>query len=112
MEHPEEPATTETVQQLSPEDHGRWLVTTKTSKHIWDLDAGTYQRIPGSDGPQFPWDGRAVHLARVSAWPKVGDKSLIWFDDPSMPDALEQWRRSSTVLRIERLPSQTPPAES
>lgn len=96
--------TEQSVLELGPGDHGRWLITTKSSRHMWDLDAGTYQRLPGDDGPAFDWDGRVVRITKVDRWPAVGGKSLIWFDDPEMPDELEQWRRSATIVSIERLP--------
>jgi hypothetical protein len=34
------------VADLGPDMSGRWEVTTRTSRHIWDLDRGTYGRHP------------------------------------------------------------------
>jgi hypothetical protein len=100
-----EPA--QTVDCLGPDSRGRWLITTKSSQHIWDLDARTYQRLPGTGGSQFACDGEVVRLTRVERWLEVGDKSFIWFDDPDMPDGLKHWRRSSTLQRTEPLPSRS-----
>jgi hypothetical protein len=103
MDESERSNSLETVQQLGPDSRGRWLITTKTSRHVWDLDACTYQRLPGDDAPPFSWDARVVRLTRVDQWPVVGEKSLIWFDDPGAPASVEQWRRSATIQSIRRL---------
>lgn len=42
-------ATEQNVPTLLPQDGGRWLVTTESSRYIVDLDAGTLTRTPGSD---------------------------------------------------------------
>jgi hypothetical protein len=91
------------VDALHPGMIGRWLVTTKRSRHIWDLDAGTYQRLPGADSQQFAHDGDPHRITRVEQWPVVGSASFIWFDDPEHPAVLEQYRISSPVRSITRL---------
>lgn len=90
--------------ELGPADTGRWLVFTKGSVHLWDLDQGTYQRLPGEGRSRFDYDEVVVHLTRVERWPSVGSTSFIWYDDPIHPHTLEQWRQSSTIRRIQRLP--------
>lgn len=85
---------------------GRWLVTTMGSTHVWDIrdDGVHYQRNPGEGRSQFVADGEAVRLTRVERWPVVGSTSFIWFDDLVAPDLVEQWRQSSRVQSIVRLP--------
>lgn len=101
------PNAVETVDALTPEMGGRWLVTTQGSTHEWDLDAMTYMRIPGpaSRAGGFSYDEVRHHIARVGAWPSVGCVSLVFFDDPDIPEFVEQWRQSSTIVSIERLPT-------
>lgn len=96
------------VDLLGPADRGRWLVTTVTSQHIWDLDAGTYQRLPGGGQPRFLHDEVVVPIARVERWPAVGATSLVWFDEPAAPLFWEHWRRSSTVVSIELIDGDEP----
>jgi hypothetical protein len=62
---PEEPADAGTVDALHAELGGRWLVTSQGSRHIWDLDAMTYQRLPGNGPKQFDYDGEVHHITRV-----------------------------------------------
>jgi len=93
-----------TVERLTEDMTGRWLVTTQGSTHLWDLDAMTYERRPGPDshaGP-FLYDGRPHPITRVEKWPEIGGQSFIWFDDPEMPDLFERFRRSSIITKIEK----------
>lgn len=96
QEHPDD------VDALQPGMRGRWLISTVRSRHVWDLDAGTYQRMPGEGGKTFDFDGRPVVIGRVGRWPEVGRSFLIFFDDPDRP-WMEQWRLSSPVQSIRRL---------
>ena len=93
----------ESVAALCAGMTGRWLVRTRSSEHIFDLDAGTYCRVPGDTAKQFAYDGQAQRITRVVQWPAVGHRSFIWYDDPECPDALEQYRISSTIRSITRL---------
>lgn len=105
--------TGETTDQLTPEDTGRWLLTTTTSRHVWDLDAMTYQRLPGDFGSAMPYDARIVPITRVQTWPQVGAQSLLFYDDPSHPSLVENFRLSATIERIDRLaadPTRSDPA--
>jgi hypothetical protein len=104
MEEPNPHA--DSVDDLSHADTGRWLVTTHGSRHLWNLDEGTYCRLPGDGRAAFALDGIPVKLNRVEAWPAVGQCFLIRFDDIENP-SLEHWRLSSTVRSIERLPDPT-----
>lgn len=96
----------ETVEELHPSMGGRWLVTTQGSTHVWDLDTWTYERRPGPDSPSgpMPYDNERHRITRVDWWPAVGGQSLLYYDDPSNPWEREQFRRSSVITRIERLP--------
>jgi hypothetical protein len=98
------------VQSIDETSKGRYLVTTKGSQHIWDLDAMTYQRLPGtgnavliSSRAVFAHDGDVLQITAVERWPEVGHTSLVWFDDPAHPQLLEHWRQSSTIVSIELL---------
>ncbi|QYJ03103.1 hypothetical protein KUV85_12245 [Nocardioides panacisoli] len=101
----------ERCQLLQPGDGGRWLVTTQGSTHIWDLDAWTYTRMPGahSRSGAFVQDQVANPITRVERWPRVNKASLVWFNDATHPHYVEQWRQSSTIVSIERLPDRPPP---
>lgn len=92
----------EQVQELTSGCTGRWLVATRGSEHVFDLDAGTYRRTPRSGRGAFPYDGKTVVLNKIEVWPRVGCAFLIWFDDVDFPALLERWHRSSTVTAITR----------
>lgn len=93
------------VEELTAEHTGRWLVTTQGSRHVWDLDEMTYMRLPteASKSGAMPHDGRPVRIDRVVWWPKVGERSWLWFDDPQYPLFVEHYRINSVIKRIERL---------
>lgn len=99
------PTTPQAVDALAPGMTGRWLVTTQGSTHIWDLDAGTYTRLPGehSVAGAFDYDGKAMVITRVNIWPSVGGYSHLFYDDPDFPELLEWFRISSTIKSIEKI---------
>jgi hypothetical protein len=84
---------------------GRWLVTTRGSTHVWDLDTMTCTRRPGptSGSGAFAYDDVSVRISRVERWPRVGATFLFWFDDPGAPQVHEHWRQSSTIQSITAL---------
>lgn len=90
------------VEALTADMHGMWVVESQHSRHVWNLDAMTYTRIPGPGSPvgHFVLDMRPLPISRVDRWPSVGSTSLVWFDDPSDPQAIEHWRRSSRIVTI------------
>lgn len=88
---------------MTPDIRGVWLVSTLTSRHIWNLDDGTYTRLPGQESKQFPFDGGPHDMTRVERWPRVGDQSLVWFDDPYRPAFTEHYRASAPITSITRL---------
>jgi hypothetical protein len=94
--------TSDPTVALTPDTHGTWLVTTQGSEHVWNITAQgvTYQRNPGPATNAFDSDGEPLPLTRVDRWPAVGETFFIWFDDPTYPFAIEQWRQSSTVRSI------------
>lgn len=96
--------TGETTEELAPESAGRWLVTTEHSRHIWDLDAMTYTRLPKHpEARRHDHDATVVRINRVVWWPKVGTRPYLWFDDPENPMFIEHWRINTAVVKIERL---------
>jgi predicted MFS family arabinose efflux permease len=84
---------------------GRWLVRSRKSRHVWDLDAGTYMRVPSSTSQTFQHDGVPHRITMVEWWPRLGQRSFVWFDNPDDPASLEHYRVSSPIQSIERLPS-------
>lgn len=88
------------VKRLGPTSRGRWLIHSRRSVHVLDLDAGTYERRPGIDSQPFPYDNRTCRLTRIEIWPQVGGRMLLWFDDPDFPDLLEHWCLCSRIQRI------------
>ena len=89
--------------ELTPQTRGKWLVTTQGSRHVWDMDAMTYQRLPGKGRGAFAHDRNTVRITRVDKWPQVGEVFFLWFDDPEHPELLEHWRQSSRIESIELL---------
>lgn len=92
-------------QQLAPQDEGRWIITTKHgTRHLFDLEACTYTRLPTPRSPRMVHDGRPMRLTVIERWPTIGGTFFIWADDPDQPEAIEHWRQSGTILSIERAP--------
>lgn len=90
-----------TINELTSNMTGRWMVTTRNgTKHIWDLDAQTYQRLHHGTNP-MDYDNEVVQITRVERWPIVGERSYLFYDDIRDPNTIEQWRISSTIISIE-----------
>lgn len=88
-------------QQLTPQMTGVWVVETRGSKHTWDLDNMTYTRAGASSGADaMLFDGNAMPITQVEAWPKVGEPFGVWFADPDDPNHGEHYRPAPTVHRI------------
>ncbi len=88
------------VERLDPTSRGRWLIHSRRSVHVLDLDAGTYERRPGPNSQPFAHDNHSCRLTRVEIWPRVGGQMFVWFDDPGFPELLEHWRLCSRIQRI------------
>ena len=91
------------VERLTPDMIGKWLVTTRGSQHIWDLDNMTYCRINTSGKNPMDFDDKTFQITAVAVWPRVGFVSKVYYDDPNYPNDLEQWRQSSTIKSIEQI---------
>lgn len=92
------------VDALTPKMTGRWRVSTQHSEHVWDLDHGTYMRMPSEASNLYSRDDNVVvRIAEVKEWPRVGCCSELVYDDLEMPDTFSQWRRSSRIVSIERM---------
>jgi hypothetical protein len=98
---------TQVVTEIREGLGGRWLVRSRKSRHVWDLDAGTYMRVPGSASRSFRSDGVARRITMVECWPRVGQRSFVWFDDPDDPAGREHYRVSAPIESIERLPARS-----
>jgi hypothetical protein len=88
------------VSRPGPGSTGRWLVRSRGTVHVLDLDARTYERRPGPTSQAFPYDNQAVPLTRIEVWPEVGHRMLLWFDDPAQPETLEHYRVCSRIRSI------------
>lgn len=101
----DESAEVETVTELTAEMGGVWLVTTQGTRHVWDLDAGTYERRPGPDSVAGAlwWDGKPHRLFLVKSYPRVGQRFSVYFDHPDAPDDFTLGTHASVVARIERI---------
>lgn len=96
----------EYADRLEPGMGGVWLVSSlkATTTHVWDLDAMTYRRQPGPRSTPMDYDDMTVPITKVGAWPEVGRRSLVFFDDPE-DELWEQWRICSTIGSITRITS-------
>lgn len=99
------------VTELRPGMGGRWEVTARTSRHVWDLDAMRYTRLPGPTATAMMYDGIEVAIGRVAVWPVVGQQSLLFYDDPNDP-LQEQHRICSTIESITASPAGRPEERS
>ena len=95
------------VTEISEGVDGRWLVRSGRSRHVWDLDAGTYMRMPSSASQPFEYDGVPHRITMVEWWPRLGQRSFVWFDAPGDPVNREHYRVSSPIQSIERLPAES-----
>lgn len=95
------------VSALTATTRGRWLVSTRHTQHVWDLDAMTVRRLPGPESGVFPDDGQPLILNRVDRWPVVGGTFFVWLEPAEGSDLIEFWRQSSPVRSIERLPTES-----
>ena len=98
---------TETVQELTSDMGGVWLVTTQGSTHIWDLDNWTYTRRPGRGRGNFVGDGVPQRIWSVGRFPKLGESFYVELDE-SLTQV--QTRLSTEVVRIERISDPQPAA--
>jgi hypothetical protein len=53
-----QPADPAIVTSLDPSWTGRWLITSRGSTHVLDLDAYTYERRPGPTSQPFLFDNQ------------------------------------------------------
>ena len=97
------------VDALDQGSSGRWVVTTRTSRHVWDFDQMTYLRLRGPSGPVFDNDGVALDITHIGIYPAVGGSSLMFYDDPDN-EAVQRWRQSATIVSITAHPEGTFPS--
>ncbi len=93
------------VTEIREGSGGRWLVRSGKSRHVWDLEAGTYMRMPSSVSQSFQYDGVPHRITMVEWWPRLGQRSFVWFEDPDDPAGREHYRVSSPIQSIEPLPA-------
>lgn len=90
------------VYRLDPNSTGRWLIHTNKTVHVVDLDARTYERRPGPESKPFPGDNSPMSFTRIDLWPCIGQRMMIWFDDPRAPELFEYFHLTSSVRKISR----------
>ena len=91
------------VHVLAPDAAGCWVVRTRHTTHLFDLDAAAYARLPGPGRRAIDHDRTWLRLLRFGLRPSVGTSFLIFVDhpDPVVAAYWELWRASSTVMSIE-----------
>lgn len=97
-------AAAETVDELTDQMVGQWTVVTQGTRHLFDLDAGTYTRHAGLESLSgvMRYDTGAHHITHIDTWPKVGAEFRLRHANPDPKDHREVWRISSTVASITR----------
>jgi hypothetical protein len=106
---PENSSTPVVVDELGPWSTGQWLVCSRGSEHLFDLDAGTSRRAPGAGRSRSRHDGHTVKLTRIERWPRVGDVLFVWVDDHQFPELVEHWLQSSAIVSITQVPGDDAP---
>jgi hypothetical protein len=97
---PEVTTALASVEELTAASHGIWLVLTRHTVHVLDLDLHIYERRPGPDGSRFPFDFTPVRYSHIERQPTRGSRMLVWFDDPDFADLREHYRYSSSIRAI------------
>ena len=96
---PDSDPPAETIDELTGDMTGVWLVKTVGSQHVWNLDAATYTRLPGEGRAQWDADRRACPILTVGSWPRLGGRFYLHFLGPL---GVVEWRLSSSVQHITR----------
>ncbi|WP_139415611.1 hypothetical protein [Agromyces laixinhei] len=94
MEAPED------VTDLTTQTTGRWVLRTQSSRHIIDLDNGTWERIPGPNALRYgaPTSGRLRTFEDCA----VGQRAFITTRSTD-PLVDYYWARTTLILSIDRL---------
>lgn len=97
---PDPSPQTAIVTELTGGEVGRWLVTTQHSRHLFDLENRTVERIPGPEAQAMDDDGiqslleiRTCRVGQRGYWTIRSDDDLIEY----------YWHLSSQIRSIERL---------
>lgn len=93
------------MNEITAEDTGVFLVKTRGSEHLWNLDEGWYIRNPGRVGETNSelmrgldgFNGVRLPLDKVHMWPKVGASFHVVLPPP------RYFHQSSTIRSIERI---------
>ncbi len=80
---------------------GMYQVTTETSTYLLDYDTKRAKRRPGPDAPEMKKD--RDWFSFISVVCEIGGVMFIWTSD-SDPDATFTNRRTSKVVKIEKMP--------
>lgn len=95
-------AGAESVERLGPASTGVWIVTTRHTRHRFDLTGPTqtYQRMPGEGSVPMVHDNERLVLVRVDRPVAVGSSFFIWVEAVADGAYVEHWRQSSTIRSI------------
>ncbi|MCU1585947.1 MAG: hypothetical protein JWM49_2503 [Microbacteriaceae bacterium] len=105
---PVEHSSGETRDRLTGDEGGRWRVVTRSgSNHLFDLDAGTVERIPGPNASTSINDTcrllRTIERCEVGSTGGWTMKSVDFMVD-------FYWQVCTVIVRIERLSDPAEPA--
>lgn len=92
----------ESVERLGPASTGVWIVTTRHTRHRFDLTGPTqtYQRLPGQGSAPMAYDYERLVLVSVDVPPAVGSSFVIRVEAVADGAFFEHWRQSSTIRSI------------
>ena len=96
--------TVESIEAVD-ESGGLYLARSRSSLHVFDLDASAYLRLPGERSNAFPHDVSVLRLTRVERPAHVGDTFFIWVDSPAEYAVWDYWRQSSPIAALYRVRS-------
>lgn len=88
------------VPRLTNEDTGTWIIKTRGSTHVLNLDEKTITRFNDSGRNPMPRDGKEKYITTVARWPEVGDGFIMYYSEQPQSMAV-RWHASSTIESIE-----------
>jgi hypothetical protein len=94
-------------EELDGTEGGLWVVSTRDSKYLFDLDQHTVTRMPGAGAASTIND--QTRPLREIVQCRIGEPGL-WTMQPDSPwsDVRYYWSVSSAIARIEPLPADFP----
>lgn len=83
---------------------GHWVIRTRNTTQLIDLDETRYMRVPGQGRKAMEYDREWLQILRFGRLPVLGEQMLIYVDPPDPLRAMveELWRVSATILSLEQ----------